>query len=531
MPRRRGERERGFLFLSAGWGEVSVFSFCPAQNYSLSSSTPFTSTPNFLRFAAGKPLSLLDGVPYALIDALDALPYGTTAGTAFLAAERPVGEDSPAAAALRAAGALLLGKANCHEAGVGMTGLNPHWGTARNPHDFARHAGGSSSGSAAAVAAGVAAFALGLDGGGSVRVPAALCGVAALRPTVGRTARRGMPATAFSIAAVGVVAPSVADAAVVHAVIANAGAGEQKRLEEGKKKGKEGGEKKAVAATDSDDDLLYTCAPALAPRLAFAPPATTLPPQRPSPPPSLPLSGVRVGVFARWNADASPGVAAVLEAEAFGSGVESAVAGAFVAAGATLVPVAIPELELFRCAQIATIASELAAAYAPYTGTHAERRRLAAETRVSLAMARSKLSAPDFVAAARARARLMSHFENKIFSKCDVVAAPACGVVAPLIPESDGTLEHGESDLRQAGELMRFTIPVNMSGLPSAVVPVGCTPSEGMPVGLQLIGRPWDEAGLLSVAAAVEDRVRAGAVRAPATRFDLLSKSKVGRSG
>lgn len=340
-----------------------------------------------------------------------------------------------------------------------------------------------------------------------------------------------MPATAFSIAAVGVIAPSVADAAVVHAVIANAGAGEME-----KKKGKGGGgEKKAAAAAasddDDDDDLLYTRAPAPAPRLAFAPPATTLPPFRPSPPPSLPLSGVRVGVFARWNADASPGVAAVLEAAAFGSGgVESAVAGAFVAAGATLVPVAIPELELFRCAQIATIASELAAAYAPFTGTHAERRRLAAETRVSLAMARSKLSAPDFVAAARARARLMSHFESKIFTKCDVVAAPACGVVAPLIPEGDGTLEYGESDLRQAGELMRFTIPVNMSGLPSVVVPAGCTPSEGMPVGLQLIGRPWDEAGLLSVAAAVEDRVRAGAVRAPATRFDLLSKSKkVGR--
>ena len=232
---------------------------------------------------------------------------------------------------------------------------------------------------------------------------------------------------------------------------------------------------------------------------------------------------------------------AVLEAEALGGGsgsgsggaaagsaADTTSAGALVAAGATLVPIAIPELELFRCAQIATIASELAAAYSPYTGTHAQRSRLAAETRVSLAMARNKLRAPDFVAAARARARLLVHFETKVFTKCDVVAAPACGVVAPLIPERDGTLEHGESDLRQAGELMRFTIPVNMSGLPSAVVPVGCTAREGMPVGLQLIGRAWDEAGLLAVAAAVEDRVRAGAARAPATRFDLLSKARRG---
>ena len=220
-----------------------------------------------------------------------------------------------------------------------------------------------------------------------------------------------------------------------------------------------------------------------------------------------------MGVFARWNADASPGVASCLE---------SAGLSALAAAGAALVPVAIPELELFRCAQIVAIASELAAAYLPHTGTHAQRRRLSAETRVSLAMARLKLSAPDFVAAARARARLMIHFESKVFTKCDVVAAPACGTVAPLIPKD--ALKYGESDLRLAGELMRFTIPVNMSGLPSVVVPVGVTAAEGMPVGMQLIGKPWDEAGLLAVAAAVEDRVRAGAVRPPATRFDLLRR-------
>ena len=428
--------------------------------------------------------------------------------------------DCPAAAALRAAGAVLVGKTNCHEAGVGMTGLNPHWGTARNPHDFARHAGGSSSGSAAAVAAGVVAFALGLDGGGSVRVPAALCGVAALRPTVGRTSRAGMPATAFSIAAVAVIAPGVADAAVVHAVIANAGAGEMETeagVRERRKRGEEGSSSPAAAAAAAASSLLYSSPPPPAPRLAFAPPATTLPPLRPSPPPLLPLQGVRVGVFARWNADASRGVTAVLEGEGGGGGL-----GALRAAGATLVPVAIPELELFRCAQIATIASELAAAYGPYAGTHRERSRLAAETRVSLAMARNKLSAPDFVAAARARARLLIHFESKIFTRCDVVAAPACGVVAPLVPGD--ALGHGESDLRAAGELMRFTIPVNMSGLPSVVVPVGVTAAEGMPVGMQLIGRAWDEAGLLAVAAAAEDRVAAGAVRAPATRFDLLRR-------
>lgn len=234
---------------------------------------------------------------------------------------------------------------------------------------------------------------------------------------------------------------------------------------------------------------------------------------------------MRVGVFSRWNADvACDGAALVLRREGL---------GALEAAGAELVPVVIPELELCRCAQIATIAAELSAAYSAYTGTHRERRRLAAETRVSLAMAANKLRAPDFVAAARVRARLMTHFEQKVFSKCDVVAAPACGMVAPVVP-SDALRGggggrrggkgggYGESDLKTAGELMRFTIPVNMSGLPAVVVPLGASPKEGMPVGMQLIGRAWDEAGLLAVAAAVEDRVRPGAMRAPATRFDLF---------
>ena len=224
-------------------------------------------------YAAGAPLSPLDGVPYAVIDAVDALPHATTGGTSFLASIRPVTNDAPCVAALRAAGCILLGKTNCHEAGVGMTGLNPHWGTPRNPHDPTRHAGGSSSGSAAAVAAGVAAFALGIDGGGSVRVPAALCGVAALRPTVGRTARIGVPPTAFTIMAIGVIAPTVGDAAAVTAVIANAG---------------------TAAHVPGPPPLAL---PAARPRFG-----------------GRPLAGVRVGVYPPWNGDVAPGVGAALAA-------------------------------------------------------------------------------------------------------------------------------------------------------------------------------------------------------------------------
>jgi hypothetical protein len=226
------------------------------------------------RFEVGAPLSPLDGIPFAVIDAVDAAGYETTGGSAILAARRggAADDDAPAVAALRACGAVLLGKANCHEAGVGMTGLNPVWGTPRNPHDTGRFAGGSSSGSAAAVAAGLAAFALGLDGGGSVRVPAGLCGIVGLRPTVGRTSAAGAADTAFSIMALGVLAPTAACAAAVHAAIGNAGTA--------------------------------GCVP--------RPPPLSLPSILPLPG-ARPLSGTRVGVYRAWLGDADPGVVASCE--------------------------------------------------------------------------------------------------------------------------------------------------------------------------------------------------------------------------
>lgn len=450
--------------------------------------------------AAGTPLSPLDGVPYAVIDAVDAVGHRTTAGTAFLGETRPVAGDAPCVAALRAAGAVLLGKANCHEAGVGMTGLNPHWGTPRNPHDAGRHAGGSSSGSAAAVAAGVAAFALGLDGGGSVRVPAALCGVASLRPTVGRTARQGAPPTASTIMAVGTIAPTVGDAAIVHAVIANTGT--------------EAHVPRPPPAT----------VPAAGSRSARAAAA------------SLPLAGVRVGIFPPWNADVAPGVGSAMR-----DGLDALVAaGAEVRARARrgvaavgppratarpltptpppqLVAITLPELELVRCAQIVTIAAELASAYAPALAHAPTRRRLAPETRVSLATA-ARLTAPDFIQAAQARTRLMTHF-RRAFERCDVIAAPACGTVAPTIHAD--ALKYGETDLRTTGELMRFTVPVNMSGLPAATVPVGHG-EAGLPVALQLIGRPWDEASLSVVGGALEAALPGGALRRPVVGVDLV---------
>jgi len=118
------------------------------------------------RFAEGHPLGLLDGVPLALKDEIDMLPYPTSVGTAFLGAA-PAKSDSTVAARLRAAGALLTGKTNMHEIGINPNGSNAHWGSVRNPFNDACDTGGSSSGSAAAVAAGLVPAAIGADGGSS----------------------------------------------------------------------------------------------------------------------------------------------------------------------------------------------------------------------------------------------------------------------------------------------------------------------------------------------------------------------------
>ena len=137
------------------------------------------------RIRTQRPLSLWDGVPVAVKDELDMLPYPTTVGTRFLG-HTPAAADATVVAKLRGAGALLLGKTNMHEIGLGVTGQNPHHGTPRNPYHPDHYTGGSSSGSAAAVAAGLCPVAIGADGGGSIRIPAAFCGVVGLKPTFGR---------------------------------------------------------------------------------------------------------------------------------------------------------------------------------------------------------------------------------------------------------------------------------------------------------------------------------------------------------
>ena len=172
------------------------------------------------RFREGRPLSVFDGVPVAVKDELDQVPFPTTGGTSFLGRE-PARHDSEVVARLRAAGALLIGKTNMHEVGINPIGLNPHHGATRNPWNPARLTGGSSSGSAAVVAAGLSPVAIGADGGGFIWIPAALCGVVGRKATWTRISEHGVLPLCWTAGHdVGPIGATVRDVASAYAVIA-----------------------------------------------------------------------------------------------------------------------------------------------------------------------------------------------------------------------------------------------------------------------------------------------------------------------
>jgi len=172
------------------------------------------------QFPPGNPSSssTLGGIPIAVKDLFDTAGIRTTAGSTFFAENIPQ-EDAFVVEKLKQAGAVIVGKTNTHEIALGVTGNNPHYGTARNPWDTARIPGASSSGSAIAVATGMALGALGTDTGGSIRIPASLCGIVGFKPTFGRVSLRGVFPLSWNLDHVGPLTKSVKDAALILQVI------------------------------------------------------------------------------------------------------------------------------------------------------------------------------------------------------------------------------------------------------------------------------------------------------------------------
>eukprot|EP00898_Chlorokybus_atmophyticus_P005129 jgi/Chlat1/5617/Chrsp369S05408 len=397
------------------------------------------------RYKQGRPLSVLDGVPIAIKDELDCLPYPTTAGTTWIARERQVLTDSTVAARLKACGAIILGKTNMHEIGIGTTGHNPHWGACRNPYAPGHYAGGSSAGSAAVVAAGICPIAIGCDGGGSIRIPASLCGVVGLKPTFGRVA---VP-ICWTVAHVGPIAASVEDTLLAYA---------------------------AIAGPDELDKLsLHQPMP----RLPLMDATTVM----------TELKGCKIGVYSEWFADADPAVIVACQQAL------NEVQRRF---GTETVDIKIPELEEQRVSHLVTITSEMCqtvdTAY-----RHGRQYSFALDTRISLILSRW-FTNRDYILAQRYRTRLMSH-HRRVLSDVDVIVTPTTAMTAPAM-HADAAIT-GESDITVTGNLMRFIQGGNFVGLPAISVPVGYD-SQGLPIGIQLIGRPWGEASLLRLASAIE---------------------------
>jgi Asp-tRNA(Asn)/Glu-tRNA(Gln) amidotransferase A subunit family amidase len=394
------------------------------------------------RIQAGQPLSPFDGVPVAVKDEVDMTPYPTTVGTAFLGTA-PAKEDATVVARLRAAGALMIGKANMHEIGIGVTGLNPHHGTPRNPYDPGCYTGGSSSGPGAAVASGLCPVAVGADGGGSIRIPSSFCGLVGLKSTFGRVSEHGAAPLAWSVAHLGPLAATATDAALVYATI---------------------------AGPDPEDPV------------SARQPAPTLQGWD-----RLDLGDLNLGVYWPWFRHAKPDVVSACEG----------LLERFEVMGASVREVTIPDLEMARVAHTITIAGEMTQALAhTYEAFH---RQHGLDVRINLALARM-FTARDYIKAQRVRTQLTASF-GRALEQVDVVITPTTGLTAPPIPPA--ALPDGESDLTTLMEIMRFTTQANMTGLPAISFPAGYD-DAGRPIGMQAMGRAWQEPVLLRLALAAE---------------------------
>ena len=420
--------------------------------------------------ATGAPAPPLSGVPVAVKDVLHVSGLPTTCGSRILEGYRPPFA-ATAVSRLEAAGAIVLGKTNMDEFAMGSSTENSGYKPTRNPWDRERVPGGSSGGSAAAVAARLVPIALGTDTGGSIRQPAALCGVVGLKPTWGRVSRYGLVAFASSLDQVGPLARTVEDVALACGALF----GRDPR-----------------DATSADEPL-----PDLGEALARG------------------AVGLRVGV--PWGF-----LAEGVETETMARFRESL--GALEAAGAAVVEVALPHLPHAIATYYLVATAEASSNLARYDGVRyglraagdldlkhlygrTRDRGFGAEVKRRIILGTFALSSGYYDAyylrAQKVRTLIRHDFEAA-FEACDLIATPTTPTPAFRLGEKTGDpLQMYLADI--------FTVPANLAGLPGLSLPCGL--AGGLPVGLQLLGRAFDEATL----------VRAGAAYQQATRHHELA--------
>lgn len=390
-------------------------------------------------------LRLLHGLPLALKDLAATKGIRTTCGSKILANWVP-DEDATIVVKFREAGAVLLGKLNMHEFAYGPEGFNPHYGMPQNPWDKAnpRYPGGSSSGSGVAVAAALCAGAIGTDTGGSIRIPASLCGIAGIKPTYGRVSRYGIVPLSWSMDHAGPMTRTVADSALML---------------------------QAMAGYDPKD-------------------ASSSPIPVPNYLGDLEkgVKGLRVGI-------PKGGFFEALDPEV-GEAVHAAI-GVLRKLGARVGEVSLPHIHHTPGVSFAIVSTEAVAYHEPYLKTRAH--EYGEDVRARLLTGQFVL-ATQYLKAQRARTLLRQEVETAL-RKVDVMVLPTTPIPAPKVDLESVTLGGESYDIRST--LTRLTRLANVTGHPALSVPCGFT-SERLPIGLQILGRAFDEATVLRVGHAYE---------------------------
>ncbi len=410
--------------------------------------------------AAGKKVGRLAGVPVALKDNMCTRGVDTTCSSKILEGWKPP-YDATVVTKLREAGSISVGKTNLDEFAMGSSTENSAFGPTRNPLDVSRVPGGSSGGSAAAVAAGFSAFSIGSDTGGSIRQPAALCGVVGVKPTYGMVSRYGLVAFASSLDQIGPFTTTVEDAALITEVISG------------------------------HDAMDSTSIPLPVPNLVGAV--------------SQGVAGMRIGRVTDLPAGAEPEVIARLD-EAF---------NALAAQGAEIVDVQLPSIKYALTAYYLIAPAEASSNLARYDGVRYGMRAQAADVNAMYGATRAQgfgdevkrrimlgtyaLSAGYFDAyygkALKVR-RIISDDFARAYEKVDAILTPTSPMVAfPFGDKVDDPMSMYLCDV--------YTIPSNLAGHPAMSVPFG-TGAHNLPVGVQVLAPTLGEVAMFRVAGAIE---------------------------
>ncbi len=390
----------------------------------------------------GEPLGPLAGVPYAVKNLFDVQGEVTLAGSKVNRSHAAAAQDAFLIARMKAAGAVLVGSLNMDEYAYGFTTENTHYGPCHNPHDLTRIAGGSSGGSAAAVAASQVPITLGSDTNGSIRVPSSLCGVWGLKPTFGRLSRRGSYPFVHSIDHLGPLADSVQSLALAYDML---------------------------QSPDAMDPGCHA--------LRVQPTASSLP---------LGAQGLRIGVLGGYfhdNATTPAREATMLAAKTLGA--------------SDLVDW--PDASLGRAAAFIITASEGGS-------LHLADLRVSPEDFEPLSVDRfisGALQPASWYLRAQRFRRVYRDRVNALFKHWDVLLAPATPVSAPPIGTEWLDINGAQQPCRPSMGLL--TQPISFAGCPVVAAPMWPAGTEGMPIGVQIIAAPWREDLVLRVAQVLQN--------------------------